>query len=276
MKNLKPPTGLNHNSILDDIISSKKDIAVTNYLESIKKHLTKRYLEYEENFNKISLTKLSNSIVKSDNRILSCYTSGGRNITSIKQHIKQLQDKFSNEKCMYCQIKDPDSFDHYLPKDDYPEFCALALNLIPCCITCNKKKDVYWKENGETGIINFYIDALPINQILFVEIKISGRTDNTPTAVYFIKNNSNVDAKTFKIFTRHYNRLNLLERYNEKSDSAISELKRTLNSYGRSLSQSNAMKATLEYANQLNDDYGVNYWKSVFFKELSTKEEFFE
>lgn len=276
MKNLKAPIHINHKQSFIDIINAKKDSIVLNKLKAIEPDVLKRYTDYQSNFKSNSLVKLSDSLFGGDANLLKCYTSGGYKIAAIKKEIKDLQDKFSNEKCMYCQIKDPDSFDHYLPKDRYPEFCALALNLIPCCVTCNKKKDVYWKEGGETGIINFYLDSLPSKQVLFANISFSKHSDKTPSISFQLINKNKVDPKSFKLFERHYERLKLTDRYKEKSDSELSELRRTLNSYGSKLTDDGAMKSTLEYSLQLKKDYGINFWKGILFEELSKQKQFFK
>jgi hypothetical protein len=175
---------------------------------------------------------------------------------------------------MYCQLKEPDSFDHFLPKDDYPEFCALALNLIPCCVTCNKKKDRYWKEGGNTGVINFYLDNIPIQQILFASITFKSIDFTTPVINFKLSNSVGIAPSTFKLFQKHYSRLDLIARYNDKSGSEISEFKRTLNSFGSTRKKKN-MTSTFDYSKQLKVDYGTNYWKAVLFEELSKQDKFF-
>ncbi|MDQ7860344.1 HNH endonuclease [Peribacillus frigoritolerans] len=43
-------------------------------------------------------------------------------------------------KCAYCGIGDTNYMDHYLPKDDFPEYSIHSYNLVPCCSYCNEKK----------------------------------------------------------------------------------------------------------------------------------------
>ena len=276
MKNLKPPTDIDHDSSFEGIINAKKDPSLVANLNLKKAKVLSRYIEYKKEFYSNSLIKIADStFTKGDSELLSCYLSGGVKIAAIKKAIKDLQSKFGNEKCMYCQIKDPDSFDHYLPKDIYPEFCALAINLIPCCVTCNKKKDVYWKESGEIGIINFYLDKIPSKQFLFVKISFAKNNYTTPIISFELSNVNGINPASFKIFKKHFKKLELLERYNQKSDTEISELKRTLNSFGKTSSVSKNMQDTLDYSIQLKKDFGLNYWKAILFEELSKQKIFF-
>lgn len=275
MKNLNPPIKIDHKKVLNEIIEAKRDAKIIKSLKSKQSDVNIRYDEYQGEFDSKTMVKIKDSAFTSgDKELISCYLSGGVKIAAIKQSIKDLQDKFGNEKCMYCQIKDPDSFDHFLPKDDYPEFCVLALNLIPCCTTCNKKKDRYWKEAGSTGIINFYLDSIPTQQILYVSITFKSKDFSTPIINFKLNNKIGIAASTFKLFEKHYSRLDLISRYNEKSDSEISEFKRTLSSFGSS-NQIKNMQSTLDYSMQLKADYGNNYWKAVLFEELSKQTNFF-
>lgn len=277
MKNLKAPILLNHKELFAEIVKAKKAPIVVTSLTSKSKSVFKRLTLYTQEFQTKSLINITDSpFDPGDEELLSCYLSGGKKIAAIKKQIKDLQDIFGNEKCMYCQISRPNSFDHYLPKDTYPEFCAFALNLIPCCTICNQKKDVYWKELGEIGIINFYLNNIPKKQILFAGISFSQNNYATPIISFELRNINKISSKNFGIFKRHFTRLGLIDLYNESSGSAISELKRTLNSFGGAHSVAKNMKNTLDYANQLKKDYGNNYWKAVLFDRLSNEKRFFK
>jgi len=272
MKNLKKPTHLDHHVEIDNIIAAKTKKIFKDELEMLKPHIHDRYRKYIKEFDLNNLISVSDSYHVGNKSLVSCYSSGGVKIAAIKKAITDLQDEFSNEKCMYCQIKDPDSFDHYLPKDSYPEFSALALNLVPCCITCNMKKDEYWKESGEIGIINFYLNALPNAQFLFVGIN-SNPLDETPIISFEIKNVTHIDPDLFKIIQKHYKRLKLIDRYNECGRKEISECRRTLKSYGRNSSIEDNMVNIMDYATQLKNDFGENYWKSIFYDGISREKD---
>jgi len=275
MKKLNPPTSIDHNTTFADIIDAKRDAIVKADLQTKKSTVLEKYVEYELHFNNQTIANITPSAFsQGDKNLLACYLSGGTKIAELKKHIKLLQDKYANEKCMYCRIKDPDSYDHFLPKEDYPEFCALGLNLIPCCTTCNKKKDRYWRESGKTGIINFYLDDLPSKQFLFADISLADPA--TPSITFKIDNRNKITASIFEIIKKHFKRLELLVRYKDKSDTAISELERTLTTFGKKLTVADEVIATLEYAQQLSLDYGVNYWKAVLYEEITKHLIFFE
>lgn len=49
----------------------------------------------------------------------------------------------SQNRCPYCSDREPETLDHYLSKADFSAFAVLAMNLVPCCYTCNSKKNAF-------------------------------------------------------------------------------------------------------------------------------------
>jgi len=113
---------------------------------------------------------------------------------------------------------------------------------------------------------------LPNTQFLFVDFK-SNSQDQTPLISFEIKNVSNIDLDLFKIIKKHYKRLELITRYNECARKEISECRRTLKSYGKNSSIEDNMINTKDYAKQLKNDFGENYWKSIFYEGISQEKE---
>lgn len=51
--------------------------------------------------------------------------------------IKRIRDTPNLKCCPVCGSPCTGTLDHYLPKEDYPEFSILASNLVPACAICN-------------------------------------------------------------------------------------------------------------------------------------------
>lgn len=65
-------------------------------------------------------------------------------------------------RCPICGVEKCAHLDHYVPREEMPEFSVFAPNLIPLCYDCNEKKKAIWKDaRGERVIINAYYDDLP-------------------------------------------------------------------------------------------------------------------
>ncbi len=43
-------------------------------------------------------------------------------------------------RCPFCGISESSTLDHYLPKEQYPEFAVFPKNLVPSCAVCNTRK----------------------------------------------------------------------------------------------------------------------------------------
>ena len=67
--------------------------------------------------------------------------------------------------CCLCGLRATSELDHFLPKELFPEFSALSLNLVPVCSVCNKRKGEVWREQGsEPAFLHAYLDQLPSSE----------------------------------------------------------------------------------------------------------------
>ncbi|WP_203296532.1 HNH endonuclease [Luteirhabdus pelagi] len=248
-----------------EIIKSKKEnefFIKQDSLDSIEN----RYKEYMENFDSSNLILIKDSIYsKNHPELTSCYKSKTKKVSELITKIKDAQTTETKSKCQYCGINRPKTMDHYLPISLYPEYAVLAINLLPCCNDCNKKKDNYWKEEGFRGILNFYIDNIPDEQFLVGNIIIQ---NNLPS---FIVNFdfSMIDKDFSNIVTAHYKRLELFERYSQESADEISEISRQLSIYSSDKTVDEISKLLKTDANDLQIKYGKNYWKAILRAALS-------
>lgn len=222
MKNLNP--------IEENLIDVYKSIAVNS--QEVKKDsllgemeaINKRYEIYltnRQNLSSIEQVDYTERI-EIKNYLLSCYSE---NITlnNLKTDITNKQELHYQAKCPYCGLNSPGSFDHYLPKEDYPDFSVLALNLIPCCEKCNSKKGKRWKDfDGNRLFINYYYDFVPQEKYLYA--RISFNKTLTPTVTYEIIENEQINSVTFEIVKSHYNKLNLCSRFESHANDEISNV----------------------------------------------------
>lgn len=78
--------------------------------------------------------------------LVHCYDSSTEPLTSPKAAIRDRQDPDSRP---FCGINEPATFEHYLPRSEFPEYAVLSCNLIPACWTCNTLKGVLARGQGE-------------------------------------------------------------------------------------------------------------------------------
>jgi 5-methylcytosine-specific restriction endonuclease McrA len=66
------------------------------------------------------------------------------------------------QSCPMCGSSVTGSVDHYLPKDDFPEFSLMAANLVPACSHCNsgKKRQTFRGATPNQRFLHPYFDTL--------------------------------------------------------------------------------------------------------------------
>lgn len=253
-----------------DIISFKKEVSSLNQPELLA-NVEARYLEYVKNFNSQDLIQIKKSIYKKNHpELTGCYKSKTKIVSQLLSKIKDLQSDEAKSKCQYCGIGKPKTIDHYLPISLFPEYAVLAINLLPCCNDCNKKKDNYWKSDECRGILNFYVDSIPNKQ--FIQGKIS--TSNSLPIISYHFNFDGIDSGLKNIITSHYSRLDLFERYQKESADEISEICRQLNIYAKEKTSKEISQLLQDDSEDLQARYGKNYWKAVLFEALANNKSF--
>jgi len=241
-------------------------------LTMLRDDIVERYTIYNKAFDDNELERL-NSVLLNPNSIeamLHCYNSSTKALEDLLIRIKENQLLHLRSTCHFCGINTDSSTDHYLPKNQFPEFCVNLLNLIPCCPDCNSIKGEYWKdENTLTrGIVNLYTDDLPPIQFLFVEISYLG---NVPRALFTVDNRNNIDHDLFNIISKHYTRLHLTERYKDQFNSIYSQihnlfLNKPMFAGRPDLIQDFLNQDDINHSNL----FGINHYKGVIIRSLAS------
>lgn len=277
MKSLKP-LSIEIEYLFDwhkKVVNGKDDLKTKAFLEVINADVENRYSVYISNFSADKLLDITDSIfAKNHPELLSCYKSEGSKLKALKKAIRGKQSDDLKGTCQYCGIGKPKTFDHFLPISDYPEFAVCALNLLPCCKDCNDKKKAYWKEFGERGIINFYVDTFFSSQFLFANVVF---TFGVPSMEYYIDNvNNTIPDKSYAIASKHYSRLELIELYKDVATDDLSELIRTFKLYTDNPTKDFLKDRLFQDGDQLQTQFGLNYWRRVLRNSLGQSDEFLE
>lgn len=199
--------------------------------------------------------------------LLHCYNVSTEKLNEVLDLITASQPFDYGQTCQYCGIGDSnDTYDHYIPKELFPEFSVMLLNLVPCCGKCNSIKGSSWlNEENKRLILNFYFDLIP--KSIFLKVKVSYE-DDVPKVIYRLEKPNNMSYEFYSLIASHYSRLHLLERYKRKSNEVISEASRSILS--RKLASVDAIKNELKImSTNYGEQFGFNYYKSVLVDELS-------
>lgn len=271
MKNLTPQTRkiFYWNSIVNAMHLKNRTA-----LQAIRQTIERRFKEYSRfsrpnTLGSIPASTFVEPIVTS---LKTCYDSGSNGIELLKQKIRDSQPELFKGECQYCNMGEPSTMDHYLPQFYFPEFSALSINLIPCCPNCNTEKGEEYLILGKRRIINYYFDDLPTVDYLLCNITFRG---GVPKANFSLDTTA-VAGDMATVIENHFEALDLLERYRQRSDGEIVEI-------WDAIAQRVGAKSLLEMRTELLGDAtalknrkGVNYWRAVLKTALANSNQFLQ
>ncbi|ALS33053.1 hypothetical protein PTRA_a1912 [Pseudoalteromonas translucida KMM 520] len=168
------------------------------------------------------------------------------------------------DECPYCGIGEPTTLDHYLPKEEFPEFSVLSTNLIPVCGVCNSNyKGRIWIKNGNRLFLHTYYDQFPDEYLLEASVTVTNKVVINFSTIF-------VAAEPYfcNIFNHHFDKLCLNKRYKRKASAEIIRKRRSLERvYRRNNSANDISNFLREEANGLEIDYSKIIGK-LFYIEL--------
>lgn len=268
MKNLIPLT--RKMAYWDDIVNNK-NMASRTPLQAIRQNVSNRFTVYTNHVNPNRLENIPASpfVAPNIDLLKGCY-SKSNGLSNLKTKIKERQSDLLRGECQYCNIGEPKTFDHYLPQDDFPEFSALSINLIPCCATCNTEKGEEWLQLGNRRIIHFYFDTLP--NVAYLDCSILYRNNN-PLANFAI-NSLVIPIAMRAIITNHFAALKLTDRYKERSNSEIVDVRNAIVPAVGLLTRAQIQTQLRDEAIAMKSSKGENYWRAVLRMALSNSNRF--
>lgn len=261
-------------------VERKTDTEGKACLKEIENEVERAYGDYQEAFDDRSVHLLNprNSISATDKELLlGLYGSDKKVVKGIRAWIDSHNKRTYLRKCPYCAIAPANTTEHILPKEKYPEYAINALNLLPCCSTCNSKKGENVRDdNDKPYIINYYYDRLPNEQYLFVDVSIDAH--DCPNFDYRLDNpNGIIDTDKFELIQRHFEKLGLLSRYKTEAINHYAEIE---NSILEDLEGGDAIdECLIKLRNTAMRDaveYGRSHWKVVLKLALADSGEYKE
>lgn len=187
--------------------------------------------------------------------------------SELKRALKERRMEHGLEECPYCGSPNkPDTLDHFMPKEDWPEYSILPNNLIPQCRICASTKGRKYYENGSCKYISpIYSDIL--SKISFnLEIgNILGDLGlEVSVKVSYPENLGEDDVD--RIFV-HLKSLNVRSRIVDYSNGEFKRLKRQISRGNISIVDFLSVRVD-ESKNFLDGN-----WRSAFYKALLNSED---
>lgn len=153
----------------------------------------------------------------------------------------------------------PDTLDHYLPKDEFPEFSILVVNLIPMCTACQGAKGTkYLTEHGAKKYIHPYYDNLEgiLYKIIFHP------PYETPT--FSLAINSDLENNAMQLILSHIDGIDLYKRFGRFFPTKYLHI---LKLAARSRLNS-TLRTTIEVMLSIEEDKSLNSWEAIFYRSI--------
>ena len=272
MKNLNHYTGncLDfHKTIVDNkyVTQGNPDYKVN--IQNLENKISERFGIYDKLFTNNTLELIDSSPFTDQEKmdLLQLYSYKSKIIQRLKRDITTTETHRIINTCPNCTISEINSFDHYIPKEEFPEFVVNPKNLFPSCTVCNGHKSKIWRKDNQKIFLNLYLDWLPNFQYLFVNLSFE---KDLVIADFYLDNFDNmIEVQLFEIIKNHYNNLHLLGRFNNGINEIVTSLEHTIRSFGKNLTTEELSNLIVEKSNQDRVVFGHNFWKSILEIELA-------
>lgn len=154
----------------------------------------------------------------------------------------------------------PNTLDHYLPKDLFPEFSITMANLFPMCDICQGNKGVaILNDEGERQFLHPYFDAFLDQQAIVLDI---GEPFNAPASITLAPH-SNLPEDIQRLIGRHLEGLDIVSRYHHFFQKNYIRLLRLI---GRARAKNLDVVTQIEQFRDAAFDKSINSWGHVFYE----------
>lgn len=253
-----------------DLIVNAKHHAVRTELVALRPQVVTHYDNYVNSFQTIHALGVNPHNEAASTVLKNCYRQTTAPLEVLKKRLIDAQNDPFSSLCPYCLIMNHSTFDHYIPFEEYPAYSVLAKNLVPCCDRCNKKKLEYWRDSGQRSIFHFYCDAIP--QHRFLRCNLSYNVLGLPVLTFSLHLN-NIPMRN--LIEKHFERLDLIDRYNKEAPGAISDVGIDIESLLDLVPSLDQVRSVLQNkASFFLNRCGNNYWLGLCYETLAGSDRF--
>lgn len=187
---------------------------------------------------------------------------------------KPLLEKLRNRELDYCpscgEDGTPNTLDHYLPKDVYPEFSVTTVNLFPMCDICQGAKGVkITDDEGKRLFIHPYFDDFIEQQVLVLDIY---EPFNAPTSIELYPH-PDIDQELQELISRHIKELEIPARYYRYFKNNYLRLLRLA---GKMRHKGLNVREQLESFRDMALEKSINSWGYIFYDSVLRNEHLVE
>ncbi|CAN7586465.1 hypothetical protein [Variovorax paradoxus] len=159
----------------------------------------------------------------------SCYSVGTIPLSKHKDNILsalKAQSEVNLQRCAYCMLSDPRTWDHYLPKESFPEYAVYHSNLLYICFGCNHRKSKHFHE-ARLLYCHPYFSVDADTALLHCQVTVAG---GVLAIKYYCAATGALHAAG-EVAQRHLEGLGLIDRFAAEASSMVSGLIGELRQY---------------------------------------------
>ena len=186
----------------------------------------------------------------------------------------RLLDRVLVARCPFCGIGESSTLDHYLPKEQHPQFALLSGNLVPSCGPCNTRKGrlVVDESTYVRFFLHPYFDKIPDLQFLHVDV---APLSDALGLIYRLARPNGMTRRTFQHLNTHFTRLWLADRYRLMSLEHLRDRYLAFaRFYGAGENSRRLAGELIQDAGDLTAEHGPNHWRAVLYLALAANDAF--
>jgi hypothetical protein len=185
-----------------------------------------------------------------------------------------LLKRISVARCPFCGISESSTLDHYLPKEQYPEFSVFPKNLVPSCAVCNTRKRDRILDEGTNVRMFLHPSYDVIPDMAFLAARARMEADALIMSYRLIRP-AGMALQTFQHLRSHFNELNLADRYRRMGFEHLGgQYPAFRRAYGPGGDAERVAEKLIEGAEDFEEVSGPNYWLAKLYRALAGCDDF--
>lgn len=253
-----PCPDADQDAFIDQVVAQRQDGVNAAFFTGIQANWKLRVQSYRDHGGDPAVVRPMAAFTVYAGRFQNLYLNPSEH--SVQKPVLQALRSRTHQFCPACgEDGTPNTLDHYLPKQTYPEFSITAWNLFPMCDICQGEKSTKTvNAANERLFLHPYFDQFMDAQVLELEI---GTPYNAPTSISVAPHNALAAAES-ALVGRHLDELNIAKRFNHFFKSEYLRLLRLVRDIRADGMDVTAM---LGYFRRNARDKSINSWGHVFY-----------
>jgi hypothetical protein len=250
---------IDYDTFIDTVVAERQAGSNAEYFNDIKADWKARTQEYLDNKGNPEVVKRWKRLAAADGKkFVNLY--GSPKVGSVHRPILESLRARTLQICPACgEDGTPNTLDHYLPKESFPEFAITAANLSPMCDICQGEKLTQTVTMANERIfLHPYYDDFLVTQIVVLEFE---KPLESPPSIT-LRPSSALNATQTALVARHLNELGIIRRYNHFFRDEYMRLLRLTSDIRR---HGQNLREQLESFRNMASYKSVNSWGFVFY-----------